>query len=94
MQYAMIGAGRVGAGMTAFLRDLGHQVAVVTRAQSEGRTDEARAALAAADIVAIAIPDSAIGAVRSAWADVLDDRSVIHFSGALEIEGAWSAHPL
>ena len=91
---AILGAGRVGTNIAAYLRILGASPRLVTHA--EARTDRAMVAdrLASSDVVAIATPDTAIARAIDDWRDALEGKRVIHFSGALTIPGALGYHPL
>ncbi|MBB5519468.1 DUF2520 domain-containing protein [Amphiplicatus metriothermophilus] len=94
MKYAIIGTGRVAQSIAAYLRALNHEAALIARAESEARAPSCLRALAAADVIAAAIPDRALGPWRQAYNEAVADKLAIHFSGALLIEGMWSYHPL
>ena len=93
-KYAIFGAGRVGANMTLYLESLGHKVTLITHAMARSDASACRAAIADADFIAAAVPDDGIAAWRDQWADAIGDKTVIHFSGAARIEGAYAFHPL
>lgn len=63
------------------------------RAEAEGGVTLADVCLKA-DIVLLAISDGAIGEFVSAHADLLSDKTLVHFSGALSFDGMSGAHPL
>lgn len=94
MRYAIFGTGRVGASMALWLRRLGHEVDAITHAETAARAPAALAAIAGADVVAAAIPDSALAGWRHAFANEIEGRRAIHFSGALLVNGLMSYHPL
>ncbi|GAB4518723.1 MAG: DUF2520 domain-containing protein [Amphiplicatus sp.] len=94
MKYAIVGAGRVARSIAAYLRALNHEAALIGRAESQARAPSCLRALAAADVIAAAIPDHALAPWRRAYDDAVAGKPAIHFSGALVIEGMWSYHPL
>jgi predicted short-subunit dehydrogenase-like oxidoreductase (DUF2520 family) len=94
MRYVIVGTGRVGTSMAAWLARFGHDVATLSHAAARADPAGARAALAAADIVAAAIPDGALAGWAGTNREALEGRLAIHFSGALAVAGLWSYHPL
>lgn len=94
VRYAIFGTGRVGTSLATWLRRLGHKVETITRADSAARSPAALAAVKAAEVVAAAIPDSALADWRDSFARELEDRRGVHFSGALLVDGLISYHPL
>lgn len=94
MRYAIFGTGRVGASMAGWLAHLGHEATAVTHADTAARSPACLSALAACDVAAAAVPDSAIAGWREAFRPELEGKLAVHFSGALLVEGAYSYHPL
>ncbi len=92
--YALFGPGRVGRNMAHYLRALGHDVTVLSRADAEERPGRCEHAIIACDIVLAAVPDDALEAWRARWAPVAGDRPLAHFSGAATLRGVNSYHPL
>jgi predicted short-subunit dehydrogenase-like oxidoreductase (DUF2520 family) len=91
-RFLIFGPGRVGRSIKAYVRHLGHEATLLSRAEAEA--EKARTLIKEADVVAAAIPDSALPAFSTQWAPALDGKMAIHFSGALTIDGIWSYHPL
>jgi hypothetical protein len=94
MRYVIFGNGRVGTNMAAYLRQLGHDVDIATRSEAETDRDHCRRLIEGADVVAAAIPDGKLPGWRDQWRESLCDKTVIHFSGAAQIEGMHGYHPL
>ena len=94
MRYVIFGAGRAGANIAAYLRHLGHEVDVILRRTAETDKGTCREIIEHADIVAAAIPDSAIAGWFEEWRDEIGDREAIHFSGATSVDGMAAYHPL
>src|SRR5690606_5892970 len=94
LTYAVFGPGRVGRNMAAYLRALGHEARLISRAEAGGAPESRRKLIDGADIVAAAIPDAALKSWADEWLGRLDGRPALHFSGALLIDGMWSYHPL
>ena len=94
MRYAIFGTGRLAASLAPYLRRLGHETTLVPRRDGEAKTEAARRAVAAADVVAAAVPDRAILAWRDLWAPEIAGKTALHFSGALAAPGLVGAHPL
>jgi predicted short-subunit dehydrogenase-like oxidoreductase (DUF2520 family) len=92
-RFAIFGAGRVGRSMAAYWRSLGHEVRLVERAQTADAAAAARI-IAAADAVAVALPDSAIAEFAHNHRNVLQHIDAIHFSGASSFDGLTAYHPL
>lgn len=88
MRIVIFGAGRVGGSVAAYARSLGHEAALV------GRADAAEALVARADLIAAAIPDDALSGWFARWRGSLTGKPAIHFSGARVIEGLPGYHPL
>lgn len=63
---------------------------------SRANQDEAslRLKIAESKIILLAISDSALTEFVEAHRELLKDKICVHFSGALQIEGAWGFHPL
>lgn len=93
-RYVIFGGGRVGRNMSSYLRHLGHQATIVTRAEAETAPADCRALIAHADVIAAAIPDDRLADWERTWRATLAGRQAIHFSGALSIHGLRSYHPL
>ncbi|MEX0643912.1 MAG: DUF2520 domain-containing protein [Parvularculaceae bacterium] len=91
-RFLIFGPGRVGRSIKAYVRHLGHEATLLSRADAEG--EKGRMLIKEADVVAAAIPDSALEAFAQEWAPALAGKQAMHFSGALTIEGLWSYHPL
>lgn len=92
-KFVVFGTGRVGRNMSAYLRALGHDVLSISRAEAEealARED----AVQASDAVLAAIPDGALERWAAHWRRRLPGKTLIHFSGALVIDGMKSYHPL
>lgn len=94
MRMLIFGAGRVGASLARYASHLGNEVSVITRERALGDRQAVSALVRKADIVAAAIPDDRIEEWRKTWSPEIGERSAIHFSGALTIEGLRSYHPL
>lgn len=94
MRYLMVGNGRVGANMTAYLHAFGHEVAPLRRTKTPAQEDAAASAIREADIIMVAIPDGAIADWFDQWREIIGKRAVIHFSGALTVAGMHGFHPL
>ena len=73
---------------------LGHSVALIAHAEARENPDACRKKIAAADIVAAAVPDGAIETWRDCWLESLTAKTVIHFSGAIRVDGMFAFHPL
>ena len=94
MRYVIFGAGRVGANIAAYLRALGHHVALLSHDDVCRNRTSCAEKVAGADIVAAAIPDDHLAAWRNEWSMEIGARQAIHFSGAATIKGVASFHPL
>jgi len=94
MRMLIFGAGRVGASIARYASHLGIEVSAVSRRQTLADRAAVSAWLRKADVVAAAIPDDRLSSWRREWAAEIGARKVIHFSGALTIEGMQSYHPL
>ena len=92
--YVIFGPGRVGRNMASYLKSLGHEATLVSHKAARDDAPSVLKLIGNADIVAAAIPDSAIEDWFDEWRDAIDERPAIHFSGALSIRGMRSAHPL
>ncbi len=90
----IFGPGRVGGAMARYARFLGHDADLVSRAEAEAGPAANAARIAAADIVAAAIPDGALTRWADDWRTAIGARTAIHFSGALTIDGVTGYHPL
>ncbi|MEL7488947.1 MAG: hypothetical protein AAGJ87_17260, partial [Pseudomonadota bacterium] len=93
MKYAIFGTGRVGASMGRYLESLGHAIHRIARSDTEDAS-YVRDAIAASDVVALAVPDGAIADLRARWRDAIGERPAVHFSGALVLDGVSGFHPL
>lgn len=93
-RYLVFGPGRVGGNFAAYARHLGHEAKLISHAEAATETEKCRALIGEADIVAAAVPDSALAEWARTWRESLGDKPAIHFSGALLIEGLLSYHPL
>lgn len=93
MRLIIFGNGRVGASMARYARHLMVDVGVVSHAEAADRPGVA-ARIAAADIVAAALPDDRLEAWLATWRPTIGDRRAIHFSGARQIDGMTGYHPL
>lgn len=89
MRVVIFGPGRVGRSFAAFATGLGHQATLVARNHAG-----ADAAIAAADLIAAAIPDDLIAPWFARWRHALSGKRAIHFSGARVIDGLPGYHPL
>ena len=92
--YVIFGPGRVGGSMASYLEQLGHTVILVSRAEAEQSKPKCAKLIADADIIAAAIPDDKLAPWRDEWRDVVAGKMTIHFSGAINIDGLHSFHPL
>ena len=92
--YAIFGAGRVGGAMAAYLEHLGHRVRLISRRDAETAREACAQSIEQADIIAAAIPDDRLAAWRDEWRGVTGARPMVHFSGALVIDGMYGFHPL
>lgn len=92
--YVIFGAGRVGRSMAGYLEHLGHAVSLVTRFEAEQNRQACEKRIESADVVAAAIPDSKLEGWRDAWRAVIADKTAIHFSGAINLDGVYGFHPL
>jgi 2-dehydropantoate 2-reductase len=90
MRIVIFGPGRVGASVAAFAASLGHETALLSRADGA----RAGAEVARADRVAAAIPDDALNDWHAEWRGRLGGKRAFHFSGARVIEGLPGYHPL
>jgi len=90
---SIIGAGRVGRSMAAWWRALGHEVALADRRHT-GNAEAVRQATDSSDLVAIALPDGAIQPFIEKYRKEIEQAEVIHFSGAISVDGATAYHPL
>jgi len=89
MRIVVFGPGRVGNSFVAFAESLGHQTTVIDRSEAG-----AVAAVAAADVIAAAIPDDSLGPWFERWREALSGKRAVHFSGARLIPGLPGYHPL
>ena len=80
--------------MAAYLTSLAHNVTLISRREAETDGDYCRSEISSADIVAAALPDSALSDWRAAWADTIGKRPAVHFSGAVSVDGMHAYHPL
>lgn len=94
LRYVIFGPGRVGRSMSAYLAALGHETQLLSRKHAEQAGDKCRMLIASADIVAAAIPDSALAGWAETWREAIAGKLAVHFSGALLVDGLWSYHPL
>ncbi len=94
MRMLIFGAGRVGASLARYASHLGNDVSIITHERALGDRPAVSALVRNADIIAAAIPDDRIEEWRKTWGPEIGERSAIHFSGALTIEGLRSYHPL
>lgn len=92
--YTIFGAGRVGRNMAAYLSHLGHEAHLIARQEAENAADKCREMIDRSDVVAAAIPDSALAGWAETWRRACANKTVIHFSGALSVDGLFSYHPL
>lgn len=93
-RFAIFGTGRVGRNMAAYLRSLGHETTAITRSDATGDPARARVLASEADVVAVAIPDDKLAAWARDWRGAFEGKPVIHFSGAILVDGMMSYHPL
>ena len=93
-EYVIVGHGRVGANMASYLDHLGHQISVISRQFAEEKPEECVKLINAADVIAAAIPDDRLEGWHDQWRHRLGDKTTIHFSGAVTIDGAFGFHPL
>lgn len=93
-RYVIFGAGRVGVNMAAYLERFGHQVHLLSRRKAETERSFCEDLIHEATIIAAAIPDDKLSAWREDWRAELTHKRVIHFSGALTIDGVSGFHPL
>ncbi len=91
-RFLIFGPGRVGRSIKAYVRHLGHEATLLSKTEAEG--EKTRAQIKDADVVAAAIPDSALHEFAKHWSAPLAGKRAIHFSGALTVEGLLSYHPL
>lgn len=94
MKYAIFGPGRVGTNIAAYLAHLGHEATLITRQQSKYDKAHCMRIIADADIIAAALPDSAIGPWHAEWSRDIGSKLMIHFSGSISVEGMHAFHPL
>ena len=94
MKYVIFGPGRVGANVGRYLEMLGHDVALISRAAAENGRTSVSAAIERADVIAAAVPDSTIQPWYCTWRSIIGDKTAVHFSGALMVNGMISFHPL
>ncbi len=87
----IFGAGRVGASMAAYWRDLGHEVAIASRTDSRAAILKAGGG---ATLVAAAIPDDGLAGWAADWREAFPGSARIHFSGAQIVPGVFGYHPL
>lgn len=91
MRALIFGAGRLGSNFAAYASHLGHEASLVGRLTPES---DIRAAIERADLIAAAIPDGVIADWRKRWRGELKEKTAVHFSGALIVDGMRSYHPL
>jgi predicted short-subunit dehydrogenase-like oxidoreductase (DUF2520 family) len=94
MRILIFGAGRVGRSMAAYAAHLGHEVDLVGRAACANDLPAIRAKVAAAGLIAAAIPDAELAQWGAEWRAWIGPGRAIHFSGAQRIDGLLSYHPL
>lgn len=94
LRYVIFGPGRVGRSMAAYLGALGHDVQLVSNKHAEQAVAKCKTLVANADIIVAAIPDSALAGWADAWRENAAGKPILHFSGALSIDGLWGYHPL
>ena len=94
MRYVIFGPGRVGANMDYYLRTLGHDVRLISRRAAEKEKDNCLRVIERSDVVAAALPDDSLQSWRAEWSEAIGDRPMVHFSGATQVHGMWSYHPL
>lgn len=92
--YLIFGPGRVGTSMASYLEHLGHSVTLVSRIEAESDQRGCCEGIQEADIIGVAIPDDNLSAWFDQWRAMVAGKTVIHFSGALTIDGMKSFHPL
>ncbi|HXI88192.1 MAG TPA: hypothetical protein VNH64_12090, partial [Parvularculaceae bacterium] len=68
-RYLVFGPGRVGLNFAAYARGLGHDARLVSREEATGGPARLSAFIAGADIIAAAIPDSALAGFAKEWND-------------------------
>ena len=90
----VFGTGRVGTSITGYFRDLGHNVEAVTRTEFETHNFTLTEKIKSADIIAAAIPDDLIVKWYATLSESLEQKTVIHFSGANTFEKMQAYHPL
>ena len=93
-EYVIFGSGRVGANMAIYLDHLGHHISIISRRFSEESPGQCKKLIAGADIIAAAIPDDKLEAWHDRWRSALGDKTTIHFSGAVNVDGVSGFHPL
>jgi predicted short-subunit dehydrogenase-like oxidoreductase (DUF2520 family) len=89
--YGLVGRGRAASHLGRYLEIEGRRVVGWHRGAAADLDPEA--ALAAADVVILAISDDALSAFLAAHPS-LAGRSTVHLSGSLSIDGAVGLHPL
>ncbi|MEM1395974.1 MAG: DUF2520 domain-containing protein, partial [Pseudomonadota bacterium] len=106
MQHLLFGHGRVGKSVAAYARSKGVDVKVVSRQEADSLFGDAvEREVLTTDIVLIATPDDTIAPIVRRLEGVFDKApesldtgpkrpAIIHFSGAMVVEGAASLHPL
>lgn len=94
MKYTIFGPGRVGSNITAYLAHLGHQTTLISRVDAETDRANAETLVTNADVIIAALPDDRLLSWFESWSNKIGDRPAIHFSGAINIDGMLSFHPL
>lgn len=92
--YLIFGPGRVGTSMASYLQHLGHSVVLIGRTEADTGQNRCAKLIQEADIIGVALPDDDLSAWYDHWAEIVAGKTVIHFSGALTIDGMNSFHPL
>lgn len=80
--------------MARSARFLGHDADLVSRTEAEAGPAALAGRMETADVVAAAIPDSALARWAEDWRAAVGARPAIHFSGAMTIAGVNAYHPL
>ncbi len=93
-RYLIFGPGRVGTNMAHYLEHLGHIVVLVGRAEAERDQQRCMGLIKEADIIGVAIPDDKLSVWFDQWGQLVAGKCIIHFSGALTVDGMKSFHPL
>ncbi len=88
MRYALLGSGRLARHFNFYFQSLDLPI------RQWSRHEDLTAAVAGATHVLLAISDAAITSVAAQVRAVAQPKVLVHFSGALEVHGVKSAHPL